>query len=150
MADGSYQDALKRRDALIKELKKLNDYIALHEEIFGTKEQQATLSFVKNDTQGEMSAGEGSGTATLRGVNPPRAVIGRRARVLILRKGHPMTRGELLQALENSGLKFVAADRSKSMGTTMWRLRDQFVNLDGLGYWPKDVPYPKGDYRPAE
>ena len=25
------------------------------------------------------------------------------------------------------------------MGTIMWRLRDRFINLEGLGYWPLDV-----------
>ena len=26
------------------------------------------------------------------------------------------------------------------MGTVMWRLKDQFVNLEGRGYWPRDIP----------
>ena len=34
------------------------------------------------------------------------------------------------------------------MGTIMWRLRDRFINLEGLGYWPLDVANERCGYTP--
>lgn len=147
MADTTYQDALKRREVLKRELKKLNDFIELYEEIFGTEAEQASHSLpFEQPKPGETQ----ESAPPPRRKNPPRQEIGRRAREVILSNGTPMTRGELLNALAARGMQIVAANPPKAMGTIMWRLRRQFVNLEGYGYWPKDVPCAVVGYSPAD
>lgn len=29
-----------------------------------------------------------------------------------------------------------------------WRMKDKFVNIDGYGYWPSDVPFAAAGYDP--
>lgn len=60
----------------------------------------------------------------------------------IIEKGRPMNRSELVNDLENKELIIGGSDKSKNMGTIMWRSK-KFDNIDGLGYWPKGVPIPK-------
>lgn len=32
-------------------------------------------------------------------------------------------------------------DKPRYVGTILWRLSEQFVNLEGKGYWLRDQPY---------
>jgi len=59
----------------------------------------------------------------------------------IIEKGHPLTRSELLEYLEKEGFRIEAADRSKVLGTNLWRSK-RFHNLKGAGYWPKSKKLP--------
>lgn len=62
-------------------------------------------------------------------------------RRLVVGEGRPMTRSELLRQLENKGYVIDGGDRSKVLGTNIWR-SGHFTHLDGRGYWPKDIPIP--------
>jgi hypothetical protein len=54
----------------------------------------------------------------------------------VLRKNRrPMRRRELLLELENMGLRIGGQDKSKNLGTILWRHQKEFVNLGGRGYW---------------
>lgn len=70
-------------------------------------------------------------------------------REALLAAGRPMKRGALVKELENRGVPLVGKDKNKNLGTILWRHPDQFVSLDGLGYWVKDVPL-EGVYTPPE
>lgn len=65
--------------------------------------------------------------------------IADRAREVILEARRPLVRSELLELLEAKGVLFDGSDKSKNLGTIMWRFQDRFVQLKGHGYWPKDV-----------
>ncbi|MDZ5450859.1 hypothetical protein [Labrys sp. ZIDIC5] len=51
----------------------------------------------------------------------------------------PMTRGELVRALEARGHVLGGKDKAKNVGTILWRHRDKFIQIPELGYWPADV-----------
>lgn len=51
------------------------------------------------------------------------------------RNGRPMTRTELVKSLEDQGLSIGGKDKSKNMGTMLWRSK-KFENIEGRGYWP--------------
>ena len=63
------------------------------------------------------------------------------ARRLILTAGRPLTRSELLRELEGEGYVVDGKDKSKVLGTNIWR-SEQFRHVGQLGYWPKDAPMP--------
>lgn len=64
----------------------------------------------------------------------------------IVGAGRPMTRSDLLRHLEANGFIVDGADRTKVLGTNIWR-SGQFVHIDGQGYWPKDIPVPMSSRR---
>ena len=61
-----------------------------------------------------------------------------------------MTRGDLVQAFADAGVTLGSGDQCRNIGTTMWRLKDTFVNLDGFGYWLRDKAYGKAGYLPTD
>jgi hypothetical protein len=66
--------------------------------------------------------------------------IARAARDTLLELGRPMKRGALARAMEARQIPLAGKDKSKNLGTILWRHPAMFVTLDKLGYWPKDVP----------
>lgn len=83
-----------------------------------------------------------------RGVVPP-AEIASAVRRVLLDANRPMRRGELVAELEKLGTPLGGVDRNKNLGTILWRHKNQFIQLDKLGYWLKDVPL-EGIYTPHE
>lgn len=65
------------------------------------------------------------------------------ARRMIIDAGKPLTRSDLLKRLEAAGYVIDGRDRSKVLGTNVWR-SGRFVQVEGHGYWPKDIPLPRG------
>jgi hypothetical protein len=63
------------------------------------------------------------------------------AEKLILEAGRPLTRSALLSALTNLGHEIEGTDKSKVLGTNIWRSK-RFHNLKGSGYWPRSAPIP--------
>jgi hypothetical protein len=64
------------------------------------------------------------------------------ARRMIIDAGQPLTRSDLLRRLEGSGYVIDGRDRSKVLGTNIWR-SGRFIHVEGVGYWPKDIPLPR-------
>lgn len=81
-----------------------------------------------------------------RGLN--RSDISPLAREMMLARGKPMTRTDLVEEFVARKLPVGGVDPARNMGTIMWRLRDDFVNIEGHGYWPRDVAYKPANYHP--
>ena len=79
-------------------------------------------------------------------VNPPPAVIIPAAVAILKARGHPMSRRELHRALADRGIVVRGADPVKALGTILWRARDQIIQLEGYGYWPRATPYSRAGY----
>jgi hypothetical protein len=82
-----------------------------------------------------------------RGVLPPRD-IALAARDVLLTRGKPMKRGEIVEELVRRGIPISGKDPNKNLGTILWRHPEMFVTLDNLGYWVKDTPL-EGMYKPG-
>lgn len=81
---------------------------------------------------------------SLEGRRAKRAVIDAMMDVaehLILDEGRPLSRTELLQKLKQRGFEVEGTDKSKVLGTNLWRSQ-KFHNLKGIGYWPISHPVP--------
>jgi len=52
-----------------------------------------------------------------------------------------MTRSELLRRLEHAGFVIEGRDKSKVLGTNIWRSK-KFDTVEGQGYWPNDIARP--------
>jgi hypothetical protein len=58
--------------------------------------------------------------------------------------GRPMTRGELVAALEARDVEIPGQDKQRYVGTIAWRNKSMFINVEGRGYWVRsqltDIP----------
>lgn len=84
----------------------------------------------------------------VRGALSP-AAIARATRDVLLERGHPMKRGELVKELVRREVPLAGKDKNKNLGTILWRHPNMFVTINKLGYWVKGVPL-IGVYEPPE
>ncbi len=56
--------------------------------------------------------------------------------------GRPLTRGEIVEALERRDVEIPATDKPRYIGTIAWRNKGTFRNIEGLGYWLTEEPLP--------
>lgn len=49
--------------------------------------------------------------------------------------GRPMTRGEIVKALQARDIAIPSDDPARYLGTIAWRHKGTFVNIEGKGYW---------------
>jgi hypothetical protein len=62
---------------------------------------------------------------------------------LIREIGTPLTRGQIVEALERRDVEIPAQDKQRYIGTIAWRKKSKFINIDGLGYWLRGEPMPR-------
>jgi hypothetical protein len=62
---------------------------------------------------------------------------------IIREAGRPLTRGEIVEALEHRDVHIPALDKQRYIGTIAWRHKGIVGNVDGLGYWLTGEPLPK-------
>lgn len=136
MSAKAVKNAKKRRDELVKELEKIDQFLLLYEE-FSTDNTgdspDKTNRFSNSLSKTDRPSVEKEATKP--------ADIAASARDILLQAGHPLNRGELAKALEEAGLVLGASDKAKYVGTIMWRHRDLYRQIEGQGYWPIDVGY---------
>jgi hypothetical protein len=68
-------------------------------------------------------------------VGPTPAEIADAMERLLRDVGRPMTRGEIVAALEMRDLEIPAQDKPRYIGTLAWRNKSKFINIEGRGYW---------------
>jgi hypothetical protein len=122
---------LKRRDELRLESDALDSLIATYQKLM-------MLGKERDSSQLDLSLGSSSRRAKSAYVGEMLA----EARRMIIAEGRPMNRSELVRRLEATGYITEGRDKSKVLGTNIWRSK-KFLHVDGLGYWPKDVPMPR-------
>ena len=124
-------NALKRKEELRKESEALDKLIAAYREILNVPDaaDEPTL---------DLQLRSGSRRAQSEYV----AKLIRECRRLILNAGHPLKRSELVRLLEGRGYPVDGRDKSKVLGTNLWR-SGLFHHVEGAGYWPREAPMPK-------
>lgn len=123
--------ALKRQDELRSEFEALQNLISHYQRHLSgrlpTSEEQPSLDL---------------GPSSVKARSAYVARLMEEAKRLILEARKPLKRGELVKLLERDGLPIEGADKSKVLGTNLWR-SGQFEQIEGEGYWPKDLPRPQ-------
>jgi hypothetical protein len=146
--DPVFEKAQKRLEEIEREAQEIKLFLKLHQKFSeqdGPKPITATMRLpVAYANAGRVA--EGRPTRNL----PKHKMADVVRKVLVEERRKPMTRTELVDALEMKGIPVAGTDPSKALGTILWRLRDQFVNLTGWGYWPIDIEYEPADYKPPE
>ena len=139
--DQAYQSALRKRDDLKRQLAEAEEFLRLWNRVLGSDAVDSVTPSTAMG-QGEIAA------QPLPKKSPTRDRAAEIARKIILAGGIPMTRGQLVEAFEARGTPVGGLNPRRNMGTIMWRLRDRFINLEGLSYWPLDVANERCGYTP--
>lgn len=124
--------ALKRQDELRSEFEALQNLVSHYQ-----RHLSGRLT-VSSEEQPSLDLGASS-------VKARSAYVARlidEAKRLILEARRPLKRGELVRLLERDGLPVEGTDKAKVLGTNLWR-SGQFEQIEGQGYWPKDIPRPQ-------
>lgn len=74
--------------------------------------------------------------------NPKPEVVIPAVRQILLDSGRPMSRTQLHEALMERGIEVRGVDPVKTLGTMLWRAREEIQPIKGEGYWPVDMPHP--------
>jgi hypothetical protein len=142
--DDIVSKALKEKKELQKRLAEIEQFLRLYNELSGqTGEATPPVNSADKSTRAVRS--EPTRRAFLRG---PKTVV-RVSTTVLEQVGHPLTRGELAAELEERGVELRGKDResrARYVGTILWRKRELFENIDGKGYWFKDVPIPETEH----
>lgn len=150
MPPSPYQRAMARQAELRRELSEVDEFIRLWAKFGGSESGSEGEHTVSPNL--ETPASPPPLTLTPSPAETPRSptrdLARKIARAAILKAGRPLARSRLLREFAEAGEPVSGQDPKKNMGTLMWRLKDDFVNLPGAGYWPKDISYPLLDYHP--
>lgn len=82
------------------------------------------------------------------GSNPRKEDLAPFIRDLIEQRNKPLTRNTIFSALESENIHLKGKDPKMILSTMLWRMQDQFVRLQGHGYWLTDRPYEPAAYVP--
>lgn len=144
-------NALAKRDKLERELAnvqieiaRIDAWVAMYREFSEDGERGGTVA--DNPDADTLSSPDVADS----GFRMTRAKARPIIREIIVDNGAPMQRGALLEALDRNGTPVGGREPSNNLGTMMWRMKDTFINLEGFGYWPVDLPYEPAAYLPQE
>ncbi|WP_380873668.1 hypothetical protein ACFB49_43030 [Sphingomonas sp. DBB INV C78] len=130
------QRAIQQRDELSSIIRSLDEFIAAFEKAAAGRKYRGDPGSAL--IQADLFSGFVSRAERVQHV----ARMMDAAEELIITAQRPLTRSELLSELERRGFQVEGADKSKVLGTNLWRSK-RFDNLKGAGYWPKGTPLPE-------
>lgn len=128
-------NALKRKEELLKELAVIEQFLALHAQFAARTNQEET----KPSPQ---VVHRESATFPLKQRGRPADFAAIMERIL-LDVGRPLNRSEMVEEIENRGVGIPSEDKPRYVGTILWRYSEKFDHADD-GYWLK------GRDRPAK
>jgi hypothetical protein len=136
--------ALKEKKELQRRLAEIEQFLRLYDELSGRNGAAASPVNSGDDKSTHGPESEPARKAFMRG---PKSVV-RVSTTILQDVGHPLTRGELAAELEERGVELRGKDkesRARYVGTILWRKSDVFENIEGKGYWFRDVPIPESE-----
>jgi hypothetical protein len=118
------EKAKQRLAELEAEAEQLRTFIKVYVDLSGDKKLRVVSSGTQMGVDSEDYA------------SPGEIVAG--AIQLMKERGRPLSRSRLVKLLTENGLKLPGQDKSKNVGTVIWRSK-RFDNIAGFGYWPKEL-----------
>ena len=141
------ENAKKRLAWLRSEIARVERFISDYNEFAGGTEPDhgdplklAVDTGVRGNVSANQPVDNSAGLAGRRKVRPEE--IAQIIERVIREVGAPMTRGQLVEALERRDVWLPATDKPRYLGTIIWRNKGTFVNIEGRGYWLRGEPPP--------
>jgi hypothetical protein len=157
MSDQAIQNAIRARDECLDGIAKAERVIAVLRakleraerfikdwEEFATLESPSHVSVEASDTL------DTAPPPPPRRKNPRKEDVGGGARQILLERGNPLGKDDLLAALAERGLALHGKEPSMVLQTMLWRMRDKIIHMKGIGYWPIDVAHEASGHEPGD
>src|SRR5205807_4316658 len=138
------ENARKRLTELKRQIAELERFVQMYEELdAGTDADQSDIQAARlNGTLIGNKLVDNVSRARRRKRGRPAEIVAIIERI-IRDAGRPLTRGEIVEALEQRDVHIPAEDKQRYIGTIAWRHKSVFGNVGGLGYWLIGEPLPK-------
>ena len=133
--DQVIEKAQKRLADIEAEAAQLRAFIHMYNELAGEQRGVTTPRIVSAVAMAVPARAFAGGGPTVTIVKATPSEIVEASKALMQEKQRPLTRSELVRFLTLRGLKIAGTDKSKNIGTIIWRSK-QFENVEGKGYWP--------------
>lgn len=133
--------ALKEREHLRERLAELEAFLAVYQRLSGSNVEQSTSKEIGDKSQ-TISDAVRKNTG-----GPGR--LADAAEEVIRAAGRPMTRGQIVERIEATGIGIPSEDKARYLGTILWRQKNRFINVEGEGYWLKGEPIPPNPEDPG-
>lgn len=146
MSDSAYKNALAKKDRLLKELDEVNSFLKLYQRFSPRLGANVDTGQTVESRKAQAPLFPDTGANQ----NPKRTIPERFRpiiRQVLLKANRPLPLSQLLGVLENNGTPVPGEKPAKNLGTILWRLQDEFINIDGYGYWVRDTPINVGGLR---
>lgn len=143
MVDEAYKNALSKRSALVREIERVDTFLELYREFGGHTAEVDASSKTSFEHHGDTSSG-----STDRAPKGASAKITEAAEQSILAAQKPISRMDLLKAIDARGVVIGGKDPAATLSSAIWRERDRFVSIKGFGYWLKHLKYDPAFYDP--
>jgi len=135
MSKNPVKVAQLRKKEIMAELARIEEFLQMAE------------MYIDGDSGKKSSpTGSGSGGSGRTSSGPKPAQVIAATEKILGEATAPMTRGELLSSLKEIGLEITGTNPANTLGTTLSRNEDKFVNIKGFGYWLSVRDFPKGNY----
>ncbi len=147
-------DVARERIFVIKaELAELEQFLAIYYRLSDSETPSIALSaqLLEVPKPAESKGNVAPQNGTTKSVDKPRVkrsgirpgdVAEHMARI-IREVGLPMTRGDLVEALERRDIHIPYEDKGRYIGTIAWRHKGTFESIEGKGYWLRGEQMPK-------
>lgn len=126
--DDAIANAMRRRQEISVELEEIDIFLRLHAKY----SSETGVTFRARIGTPDNSAANDVLRPGQRRLSPPE--IADFCAQLIREENRPLSRTELVELLRGRGIVLPSQDRSRYIGTILWRNRERFVNLAGRGY----------------
>lgn len=135
-----FELAKKRLEWLRNEVKELEIFLRRWESLDGMNaEQDESWKQEPEETKQPVDKSAEKRKLSSRSGASPREIVEIMRRV-IRETGRPLTRGEIVDALEARDVDLPATDKNRYIGTIAWRFKAFFTHIEGRGYWVADEP----------
>ncbi len=129
------EEAKKRLAWHMQRAKELEDFLRLYEDLSSMNAEHGDIwEREPEETKEPVEKPVERRRMSTRGGATPREIAEIMRRV-IRERGQPMTRGEIVEALEARDVDLPAADKGRYIGTIAWRHKAFFKHIEGRGYW---------------
>lgn len=158
MGDGEevIAKALRRREELTAELRRLNDFLKVYAELsassldellgtvqahFADRAKPAVESVPLRRRAAPAEANDPS-------IGMPQREFTDLAKDLLISAGRPLGSHQLLTRFQEAGRHVGGTEELRNLTTKLWRARPEIIKVPGAGYWPRDVACPAVRYVP--
>lgn len=128
------ENAKKRLAAIKEEAEEIERFLAMYDRFNGgTNADPFGAASGKEPTEAGSVDNSLRRRARIKGARPDEVAF--HMERVIRDRGEPMSRSEIVRALESRDILIPAIDKSRYVGTIAWRNKGTFKNIEGRGYW---------------